>query len=116
MAVDSTPLLEGTNMKFIKSAIATAAMMVGVLAAAPANAFTQGTIPGGAATNDFLAIHGLGSVSGYFGANLFLVGGAADILVEYFGAEAGNTNTFAYSGCNALHTGGNTFINPAPAT
>ena len=109
-------------MKFFKSALATAALSVAVLAAAPANAITQGTIPGSSAANDFLALHGIASISGYFGANLFLVGGPQSI-VEYFGAEAGNTNNFVYSGCNDMHVGGldglelpGTFINPGPAT
>ncbi|MDP2987743.1 PEP-CTERM sorting domain-containing protein, partial [Hydrogenophaga sp.] len=60
----------------------------------------------------------------WFGANVYLVGGAADIKVEYFGAEAGFKNTFTFQGlpnpCSFVHEagagGGNgTFDNVAGA-
>jgi hypothetical protein len=105
-------------MKFVKSAIATAALTVGALAASPANAaLSYGFIPN-AANNDFINLFLPGKqIDGWFGAQLFLVGGPATIKVEYFGAEAGFANTFTYSTCATYsHPGGNTFVNSGPAT
>ena len=106
-------------MKFVKSAIATAALAVGTLAASPAHAvLTYGAIPN-IANNDFINLF-LGSgtqIDGWFGGNLYLVGGSATIKVEYFGAEASYSNTFNYAGCPTYtHPGGNTFTNNGPAT
>lgn len=106
-------------MKFVKSAIVTAALTVGAFAASPANAaLTIGSIPGLTANNDFINLFLPGkSIEGFFGAQLYLVGGAATIKVEYFGAEAGFANTFKYTGCSTYsHPGGNTFVNSGPAT
>lgn len=61
----------------------------------------------------------LGQVNGYLGANLFLVGGPADIYIEFLGKEAGATNTFTFNGDLLKSTGAggqvgplNTALNP----
>ena len=101
-------------MKLFKTAIATAALTLGALAASPATAaISVGSIPGGSATNDFINVFLPGnSIEGFYGAQLYLVGGPATITVEFFGAEAGNHNTFTYAGAGCtpiVHGGGNTF-------
>jgi len=82
---------------------------------APAQAAVMGTIPGGG-TNDFInTFLGGGEIEGWYGANLYLSGGAF-VAVEYFGAEAGFVNTFTYDGNTFTHNGGTTFTNNGPAT
>lgn len=81
--------------------------------AAPASAYTIDTIP---ANSDILAP---GTV-GYFGANLFLVGGPATITYSLYlppGSEAGAHNTFSFmtsSGTiNNFGTSGDVVVNQA---
>jgi hypothetical protein len=80
-------------------------------AAGAASAFTVGTIPGGHAgvVNDGLVpVYGAGttSVTGYYGAQLALLGGSATVTVEYLGAEAGFKNTFSFGGSELFATPG----------
>jgi hypothetical protein len=78
------------------------------LAAGAASAFTVGTIPGGApaSNNGIGPVYGLGTVTGYYGANLALLGGSATVTVEYLGAEAGFKNTFSFGGSELFATPG----------
>ena len=53
------------------------------------------------------------SISGYYGANIYLVGGSANLTFDYYGAEAGFTNRFLWDGTAMFtHNGGNTILNP----
>lgn len=98
-------------MTLLKKTVAACAVALAGLAAAPAGAATVGTIPGGA-TNQFISTFFPGQqIQGWYDADLYLVGGPANILVEYFGAEAGYSNSFTYTGCGPGptsfgHTGG----------
>jgi len=78
---------------------------------------TPGTIPTNQ-TNDLLfPILGVNTLGGYYGSTITLAGGPANILVEYFGAEAGFTNSFAFPGTLFTHSGsGTTEINLPPLT
>jgi hypothetical protein len=96
------------DMKFFSKTLTAGALAVAALAAAPANAAFVGSIPGGVATNDYLAAIGSGPVEGWFNANLYLVGGPANISVQYFGAAAGYSNSFDFGACGFDHTGANT--------
>lgn len=110
---------------YSKLATALAASVLALAAGQASAAFYQGTIPGAANTNQFLnTFTGGASVQGWYGANVYLVGGPASIKVEYFGAEAGARNTFTFggvSGCTYTHGAGDggadgTFANAAPGT
>ncbi len=100
-------------MNFVKSAIATAMLTVGALAAAPASAnLILGPIPSGTQTNEFIGAFYPGQrIEGYYGGQLYLVGGSATITAQYFGAEAGFVNQFRLGG-----TGGNCGSNPIFST
>lgn len=109
----------------LKTLAAAAAASVLALAAGSASAAAYvGTIPGLAASNQFLNMFtGGASVQGWYGANLYLVGGPATIQVEYFGAEAGANNSFNFGSgaCVRSHVGGTgggagTFANTGPGT
>ena len=103
-------------MKHIRSLIAGSALAM-ALSAAPAHAvIMMGDIPGGTATNDFLSTFGIGPVQGWYGAQLYLVGGPASIKIEYFGAEAGWKNAFVWDSSTLVtHPGAETFTDTAPA-
>ncbi len=105
-------------MKSLKTAVAAAAVVLAGLASAPSHAaLTFGTIPGGTATNDFLNLNGIGPVEGWYGGDIYLNGGPANLTIDYFGAEAGFRNSFqgfATPGCTFNHTGNTTFT-PAPS-
>lgn len=82
---------------------------------------TSGNIPYNQ-TNEFLTSTTLfgnpapGTLAGYFDGTIELVGGPAFITVEYYGAEAGYTNAFAYGGTTLFtHTGSSTFENRTTA-
>jgi len=62
-----------------------------------ASAFTAGFIPDDGSTNEFTSKFGVSQFGGYFGGNIYLWGGPADITIEYYGAEAGYTNTFYFN-------------------
>lgn len=104
-------------MTLLKQTVAACAVALAGLAAAPAHAaLTFGSIPGGSATNEFLGTNfgggAIGPVEGWYGAQLYLAGGPAQITVDYFGAEAGFVNSFLGFGgaCSYNHnSGGNTF-------
>jgi hypothetical protein len=67
------------------------ALVVGLLMpAASARAATIGSTP---ASNDVIGI-----MEGWFGASLYLIGGPADIQVQYINKEAGWTNLFNFQG------------------
>lgn len=77
----------------------------------------SGTIPTNQ-TNEFLSSTSLfgappvAFLGGYYGGTIELVGGPAAITVQYYGAEAGYTNAFAYGGTTLFtHTGSSTFEN-----
>ena len=111
-------------MTLLKRTVAACAVALAGLAAAPAGAATVGTIPGGA-TNNFISTFLPGQqIQGWYDADIYLIGGPANIFVEYFGAEAGFSNSFTYAGCGAgatfSHASGagganGTFSNTAPA-
>ncbi|MDO9506122.1 MAG: PEP-CTERM sorting domain-containing protein [Hydrogenophaga sp.] len=106
-------------MTLLKKTVAACAVALAGLAATSSHAaLTLGNIPGGAATNDFLSTDfdgagpgvPIGPVEGWYGADLYLSGGPAQITVDYFGAEAGFLNSFAgFGSCGFNHGGNNTF-------
>lgn len=63
-------------------------------------AASAASIPGAISVGDnndgVNPVYGVNSQSGLFGANWYLVGGPADITVEYLGAEAGWLNEFDF--------------------
>ncbi|MBP3979604.1 MULTISPECIES: PEP-CTERM sorting domain-containing protein [unclassified Acidovorax] len=97
-------------MKFFSKALTAGALAVAALAAAPANAAFVGSIPGGAATNDYLGAIGSGPVQGWFNADLYLFGGPANISVQFFGGEGTYSNSFTFGACGFTHAGGNTIL------
>lgn len=98
-------------MTLLKKTVAACAVALAGLAAVPSHAaLTFGSIPDGA-VNEFLGNYGIGPVEGWYGGNIYLLGGPAQITVDYFGAEAGFTNSFAGFGgtCTFNHGGGISF-------
>jgi hypothetical protein len=79
-----------------------AALALGAAGTASAAPYLD-DIPVGAVTNDALPALFAGDTSrkAWFEATLYLVGGPANILVEYLGAEAGFVNTFFMGGGQA---------------
>ena len=103
--------------KFLVSTLSVAALSTAL--ATGASALTFGNIPGGTATNDGLVpIYGAGTTSrdGWYGANLWLVGGGgtASITVDYLGAEAGYQNKFLFGGNTIFTTPGGRSVWPGP--
>lgn len=99
-------------MTLLKKTVAACAVALAGLAAVPSHAaLTLGDIPGGTAVNDFLSGNfgagtPIGPVEGWYGAQLYLAGGPAQITVDYFGAEAGFVNSFlGFGGCGFSHDG-----------
>lgn len=79
-------------------------------------ALVFGSIPDGASNEALQPLFGTDTRNGWYGATLYLIGGPADILVEYLGSEAGFNNNFTF-GAFSQNTGGNTnFFNPAGIT
>ncbi len=110
-------------MTLLKKTVAACAVALAGLAATSSHAaLTFGSIPGGSANNEFLSTNfgggAIGEVEGWYGGQLYLSGGPAQITVDYFGAEAGFLNSFSgFGGCNYTHnTGNNTFTGSAVAT
>jgi hypothetical protein len=93
------------------------ALFAGHASASP----TVGTIPGGNSANEFITsnfpiTNPKTKIEGLYGANLF-IGAKTDIVVEYFGAEAGFRNEFNIGGCSTFsHGGGNTFNTSSAGT
>ncbi|WP_368744670.1 PEP-CTERM sorting domain-containing protein [Desertibaculum subflavum] len=98
--------------------VAAAAFGVGLAVAAPANAAflsidggTFGQIPGGTGENDFLnpLFGGASQLNGYFGSDLLInLPVQGTVTVNFYGAEAGYTNTFSLGGglITFTHNGG----------
>jgi hypothetical protein len=98
------PFLE-CHMK-LKPLLVAAALAAATITGGAASAATvAGTIGPG---NEGLAPLGLSNpLSGYFGADLYLVGGSANIQATVLGSEAGFNNSFDFMG-NTYSTGGGT--------
>jgi hypothetical protein len=107
----------GEAMGRLKTLVLASALAMGAMV--PAMAASVGTIPGFTANNAFInKFFGSGtSIEGWYGASLYLAGGPATITVEYFGAEAGASNTFNFQSgaCVKQNTRGNDFTG-GPAT
>lgn len=106
-------------MTLLKKTVAACAVALAGLAAAPAGAAVVGSIPGvPLGTNQFVnaAFGSLASIEGYYGANLYLIGGPATIEVAYFGAEASFKNSFSMGSCSISHGGGTTINTGGVAT
>jgi hypothetical protein len=100
------------------ASMALASLFAGQAGAAP----VVGTIPGKNQANNFITkfFNSNTVIEGWYGANVTL-NQAAKVTVEYFGAEAGFTNTFTLGGCSFRHKGGagglsGTFTNNGPDT
>jgi hypothetical protein len=90
----------------LRKALFAASALLGLAFAAPATqAATVGTIPGGATANNQV-IAPLQKIEGWYGANLFLFGGPAQITATLIGHEAGFTNSFIWNGTQTLTGGG----------
>jgi hypothetical protein len=85
---------------------AVAGSALGLAAAIPgAQAASVGTIPAGASQNNRV-IAPLTLVEGWYGANLYLFGGPANITATLIGVEAGNTNSFVWNGSTIFSASG----------
>ena len=83
-------------MKF-KSLVAAAALAAATCIGGSVSAATVAGVISSADDNDALGPLGLSDpLNGYYGGQLYLVGGSADIQVSYLGAEAGNNNYFSF--------------------
>lgn len=110
-------------MSKFKMIAAAAAISVLAFGAGQASAAAYvGSIPLAPNTNQFITkfFGNNTSIEGWYGANLYLIGGPATLTIEYFGAEAGFSNTFSWNG-NQLysHVGGTggaagTFVDNIP--
>jgi opacity protein-like surface antigen len=87
-----------------------AAVVIAGLAVPASAALVAGVIPSAVGSNGFIGAGELfpgPTVGGYFGAQLYLVGGPANIQVDYWGAEAGFRNEFWWGGTQLFaHTTG----------
>jgi hypothetical protein len=94
-------------MKAVLAALA-AAVFAGTLVAAPITIVggSAGSVPNSGSINNAETIVFGGSIpAGYFGAQIDFDG--QDLLIEYFGAEAGYTNNFIFDGSTLYtHVGG----------
>jgi hypothetical protein len=79
------------------------ALFAGHAGAAP----VVGTIPGKDQANNFITkfFNANTVIEGWYGAQVSLTQ-ASTVTLEYFGAEAGFTNTFTLGGCSFKHNGG----------
>lgn len=75
----------------LRPILAATALAAAATLGSNASAATYGTIGD---DNEYLT----GDLGGYFGANLYLIGGSADIQVTIVGAEAGFLNHFNFEG------------------
>ncbi|MBB5691067.1 PEP-CTERM sorting domain-containing protein [Roseomonas alkaliterrae] len=92
----------------LRKALFAASALLGLAFAAPATqASTVGTIPGGATANNQV-IAPLPKIEGWYGANLYLIGGPSQITATLIGYEAGWTNSFVWNGTPILTGGGGT--------
>jgi len=86
-----------------------AAVVIAGLAVPASAALVPGVIPSGSGVNNFIGPVGElfdGPIGGYYGGQLYLVGGPATITVEYFGAEAGYHNQFWWGASQLFAHGG----------
>lgn len=82
---------------FFLNMIGAAALVFGL--AGTASAVTFSSIPQGATNDGLQTIYGSTDPrKGWYGAQLFLIGGPADIEVSYLGSEAGFKNEFWWGG------------------
>lgn len=84
-------------------------MVAAGLATTASAGLVAGVIPEGA-PNEFIPDLTAGpTIGGYYGAQLYLVGGPVDITAEWFGGEAGYRNEFLWGGSTIFtHPGGDT--------
>jgi len=79
--------------------LATGANAAPILSLSGAN-MTAGTIPGAVNDNNFQSLFN-GATNqiggGYFAAQVSLAGGSSNLQIDYFGAEAGFNNAFAFN-------------------
>lgn len=94
-------------MSLRKTLFAASALLGLALAAPVAQAASIGTIPGGATANNQV-IAPLTKIEGWYGANVYLVGGPSQITATLIGYEAGWTNSFVWDGTAILTGGGGT--------
>jgi hypothetical protein len=80
-----------------KLLLAGVAVLGMTLAAAGAQAAYVGTVPMASQANNQV-IPPLTKIEGWYGANLYLVGGPAQITATLIGSEAGATNSFVWDG------------------
>lgn len=113
---------KGIHMVRSRLAAAAAVTVLSLAAGSASAAGYVGAIPLAPNTNQFITTF-FGNntrIEGWYGANLYLVGGPATLTIEYFGAEAGFSNTFSWNaGVLYSHVGGTggaagTFDNDAP--
>jgi hypothetical protein len=94
----------------LRSLLAATALAAAAFVGSNASATTYGTIgPGNDGLDDLLLTNPL---PGYFGGDLYLVGGNADIRVTILGSEAGYNNSFTFGGDSYSTGGGTNFFNP----
>ena len=97
--------------------ISAVGLMIGVADSASASTF--GSAPQGAFNNGFNTIYGSNTRMGWYGASLYLIGGASDIDVYFLGKEASFQNSFQFpGGTTVVSTAGlsNGFSLPATPT
>ncbi len=77
-----------------------------------AYALTAGTIPGGSGDNEFQQYFSppTGEIGGYYGGDVYLWGGPANIDIDIYGAEAGYHNEFWFGGSLIYTHGGGTVV------
>ena len=105
-------------MKALVKLIMAAVVVVGLATPARA-ALVAGVIPEGpVGTNQFIPDLTLGpTIGGYYGAQLYLVGGTVDITAEWYGGEAGYNNQFKWGSDTPFsHPGGDTTGNTVDGT
>jgi len=77
----------------MRKLVLTAAVILALeFGAAPAQALPIAGVSG--PNNDIIG----DGVPGWYNANLYLLGGSANLEIQYVGSEAGNTNTFYFNG------------------
>jgi hypothetical protein len=95
-------------MTMLKTTLLAGVAAAGLALAAPAvQATTIGTIPMGVTQNNQV-IAPLTLIEGWYGGNIYLIGGPAQITATLIGYEAGNTNTFTWPTMTSLVGGGGT--------
>ncbi len=98
-------------MKHILKFILAVGLVVAL--ATSAGAITAGSIPSGL-NNEFIpGVFAGPQIAGYYGGQIYLIaGGATQLTLEYFGAEAGFHNEFNFNGVEYFDHPGGTNIAP----